>query len=295
MSKKTFTLYIVLFFGLFFIADRTSHMVLIKGLNQYYGINEPNEVALVGHSHLMLGLDKTQIENALGKGVSKYTREGVNVSDRLVMIKQLINQNPNLKTVIYGVDPWTFTGEGLSNNSYKLFYPFMDDYNIDNYITTYSDKLDYLTKKYIKSSRYNELLMSGAVRGYLGKWDNLKFGEVDTLKLKKEIQKGDYRKIVNNNANIEIFEETISLLKANDIDVILLFLPFVDMLQDIQEEEFETTIQIFKSQTKDDISFLNLQEPYSHDYKLFFDPIHLNPQGQEKITNELILFLKSNQ
>ncbi len=292
MPKKTFVLYIVLFFGLFAVGDQISHMVLIKGLSQYYGINKSNEMALIGHSHLMLGLDKIRLEKALGIGVSKYTREGVNVSDRLVMIKQLINENPNLKTVIYGVDAWTFTGEGLSNNSYKLFYPFLDDPHIDSYVSNNSDKLEYLTKKYIKSSRYNELLVAGAARGYFKKWDNLKFGKVDTLALKKEISKGDYRKIINNEANIEVFRETISLLKANNIDVVLLFLPTIDMLEDIQKEKFEETIRIFKSQTSDHVIFLNFQEPWSHKYELFFDPIHLNPQGQNKITDKLISFLK---
>ncbi|WP_299361305.1 hypothetical protein [Winogradskyella sp.] len=293
MSKKSFALYIVLFLGLFITGDQVLHKVLIKGLNQYYGIDEPNEIALVGHSHLMLGLDKVRLEKALDKGISKYTREGVNVNDRLVMVRQLIDENPNLKTVIYGVDAWTFTGEGLSDNSYKLFYPFLDSPNIDEYVYNNSEKLEYLTKKHIKSSRYNELLLAGAVRGYFNKWDNLKFGELDTLKLKMEIDKGNYRKIANNEANITVFKETMALLMANDIKVVLLYVPTIDMLETIQKEEFDETIQIFKSQTNGDITFLNFQEPWSHRYELFFDPIHLNPQGQKKITDQLISFLKT--
>ena len=130
MTIKYFITYIVLFISSFILIDRIVNEFLEEGLNQYYGIGESNEIALVGHSHLMLGVDKIELGQALKLGVSKYTREGVNVSDRLIMINQLLDNNPNLKTVIYGVDAWTFTGEGLSENSYKLFYPFMDSDNI---------------------------------------------------------------------------------------------------------------------------------------------------------------------
>ena len=295
MSKKSFILYITLFIGLFIAADRGVSLFLEEGLNQYYGIGESSEIALVGHSHLMLGIDKVQLEKALKTGVSKYTREGVNVNDRLIMIKQLLKKNPNLKTVIYGVDAWTFTGEGLSKNSYKLFYPFMDDISIDDYVSNNSERLDYLSKKYIRSSRYNEQLVSGAMRGYLGKWDNLKYGTVDTLKLVKTIKNDSYRKINNNSTNVELFKETIALLKQNDIKIILLYVPTIDKLEHIQQENFDKTIIIFENQTDDQVVFVNFQEPWSHYYNLFYDPIHLNPKGQQQITEELITFLKLNK
>lgn len=292
MSKKSFILYITLFVTLFIVADKCVGAFLENGLNKYYGIGETNEIAVVGHSHLMLGVDKLQLEKALNIGVSKYTREGVNVSDRLVMIKQLLNKNPNLKTVIYGVDAWTFTGEGLSKNSYKLFYPFLDDSSIDGYVANHSDRLDYMTKKYIASSRYNEQLVSGAMRGYFGKWDNLKYGTVDTLKLIKTIKNNTYRKINNNKNNIETFKETITLLKENKIKIILLYVPTIDKLQFVQQDSFDETIKLFEEQTDDYVTFVNFQEPYSHNYDLFYDPIHLNPKGQKQITEELITFLK---
>ncbi|MFK7833716.1 MAG: hypothetical protein AB8B52_10600 [Winogradskyella sp.] len=294
MSKKPFILNIILFVFLFVIADSALGSFLENGLNKYYGIGESNEIALVGHSHLMLGIDKVQLEVALKKGVSKYTREGVNVNDRLIMIKQLLNNNKNLKTVIYGVDAWTFTGEGLSENSYKLFYPFLDNANIDFYVREHTDRLDYMTKKYIHSSRYNEQLIGGALRGYFKKWDNLKYGKVDTLKLVKTIKNESYRKINSNSVNIKLFKETITLLKQNNINIILLYVPTIDKLQDIQLDDFNKTIEIFENQTDDKVTFVNFQEPWSNRYDLFYDPIHLNPEGQKQITKELITFLKLN-
>jgi len=294
MSKKSFFIYLVLFVSTFFVADRVANIFLEEGLNQYYGIGVPNEIALVGHSHLMLGIDKLQLEEALSNKVSKYTREGVNVSDRMIMINQLIDKNPNLKTIIYGVDAWTFTGEGLSKNSYKLFYPFLDDKNIEKYVYENSDCLDFISKKYIKSSRYNEQLLSGAMRGYLKKWDNLKYGIVDTLKLLKKIEKGTYRKINNNENNIKLFKETLELLKQKDIKVILLYVPTIDKLEKIQQEKFDKTIKIFRDQVSDKVEFVNLQEPWSNRHELFYDPIHLNPKGQKQITAELIKYIKPN-
>ena len=294
MSKKSFILSIVLFIFSLFLLDRLLNEFLEKGLNQYYGIGESNEIALIGHSHLMLGLNKLQIEDALKKGVSKYTREGVNVSDRLVMIKQLLKKNTNLKTVIYGVDAWTFTGEGLSDNSYKLFYPFLDNPIIDDYVYNNSERVEYISKKYLKSSRYNEQLISGAMRGYLKNWTNLKYGIVDTLKLMKTIENQTYRKINNNSDNIRVLEETLSLLRENNINVILLNLPTIDKLTTIQQEDFNNTFRIFKNLTNDQVEFVDFQEPWSHRYDLFFDPIHLNPKGQSLITEKLIEYLKFN-
>lgn len=294
MNKRTFLFTITVFILLFVVLDRVVALGLEKGLKAYYGLNEESELALVGHSHLMLGVDKVALEKQLGINISKYTREGVNVSDRLVMIEQLLNTNPNIKTVIYGVDAWTFTGEGLSANSYKLFYPFFDDPSIDAYIKDHSSFSDYSSKKYIKTSRYNEQLIAGAMRGYLGKWDNLKYGTVDIPKLKTQLQEQSFRKIHNDQHNIETFYQTLSLLKSKGIKVLLLHIPTVDLLETYQKKEFNETMTIFENVVDDDVTFLNLQEPWSSKYELFYDPIHLNPKGQQEITGVLINYLKTH-
>lgn len=294
MNKRTFLLTITIFILLFVVIDRVVALALEKGLKTYYGLNDESELALIGHSHLMLGVDKLELEKQLGINVSKYTREGVNVSDRLVMVEQLLKVNPNIKTVIYGVDAWTFTGEGLSANSYKLFYPFFDDPTIDDYIKQHSSFSDYSSKKYIKTSRYNEQLIAGAIRGYLGKWDNLKYGTVDIPKLKTQIQEQSFRKVNNDKQNIETFYKTLSFLKSRGIKVILLYVPTVDLLETYQKEGFNETMTIFENAVDGNVTFLNLQEPWSSKYELFYDPIHLNPKGQQEITRVLINYLKTH-
>ena len=132
------------------------------------------------------------------------------------------------------------------------------------------------------------------MRGYLKKWTNFKYGTVDTLKLIKTIENEAYRKVNNNSENIRVFEETLSLLKANNISVILLYIPTIDKLEKAQSENFDKTIRIFKDQEGENVEFINFQEPWSHRYDLFYDPIHLNPEGQKIITHELIKILKKN-
>lgn len=132
INIKGVLLVVVCFFACDFLLER----IMKHGIDEMYGLNQYSEILLVGHSHLMLATDKQQMEQDLGMKVSKYTREGVNVSDRKIMIQQYLDSGygDSLKVVLYGVDLCTFTGEGLSANSFKLFYPFMDDKKIGEYI-----------------------------------------------------------------------------------------------------------------------------------------------------------------
>ncbi|QLG44573.1 SGNH/GDSL hydrolase family protein [Costertonia aggregata] len=297
MYNKNFILKLIAFTALFFILDFCISKFLLNGLEKYYGLNDDTEIVLVGHSHLMLGVDKRKMERELGVGVSKYTREGVNVTDRKIMTQQVLRKNKKINTLIYGIDAWTFTSEGLSNNSHKLFYPFLNDSVIDSYVSKNSDLSEYLSKKIIKTSRYDELLISSSFRGYLGKWTNLKFGKVDVENLRANIRNGDYRKIENTDYNIEVLRETLDLLAKKNIRVILLYVPTIVLLTKVQEPAYNETIALFDAFSKefDNVEFLNLQEPWSKEYDLFYDPIHLNPEGQSVITEKLIHYLKISE
>ena len=286
---------IVLFISVFLIFDFCFGLFLEDGLNKYYGIGSNSEIALVGHSHLMLGVDKVKLEKALNLDVSKYTSEGVNILNRKLMIEQLLEKNNNIKTIIYGVDAWSFTGEGLSKNSHVLFYPFLDDMKINNYVRSKAPFSDYWVKKLIKSTRYNEGLIAGSFRGHLGKWDNLKSGSVNIERLNENILQGNFRLIKNNPQNIKILTETIEILKKNNIKVILLYVPTIDIVNQFEKYKFQETLEIFINFTKkyDNVDFVNFLEPFSHQHELFFDPIHLNPKGQSVITDTLIKVLNN--
>ena len=287
---------VVGFIFIFMVLSCCLAFLLLNGLKKYYGLGDDSEIALVGHSHLMLGVDKIRLEKELDKKISKYTREGVNVVDRQIMVEQLLNMNRRLKTVIYGVDAWSFTTEGLSNNSYKLFYPFMDNSIINEYVYQNANLSDYLTKKLIPTTRYDELLLSGSLRGYLGNWSNLKFGTVDVNALDIAIADDNIRKIENDENNIIAFKQTLAQLTENDVSVLLLYVPTIDKMTMAQPKKFNETIKLFEKFAAEStkVKFLNLQEPWSHNYSMFYDAIHMNPEGQTAVTESLITYLQKN-
>ena len=280
----------LLFLVLLIIIDLGVSQFLLGGLNRYYGLSESSEIAFVGHSELMLGIDKAKFEKETHRKTSKYTKAGVNVADRELMIDQLLRQNPALKVVIYGVDAWMFTGEGLSVNSYKLFYPFMSQFEVSSYIQKQATFFDFWQHKLIRTSRYDEELIVYSFRGYLSNWSNMKFGTVDTLKLKKAIEAGNYRKINSNLDNRIIFERTLKKLNNRGIKVLLVNMPTIDYYNRISSEKFNYETNYFKNiaALNNGISYLELIEPFSHDYSIFFDPVHLNPKGQKLITTEIV-------
>lgn len=295
MYKKKALRIMLLFLISFFILDFFVGIVLKNGLEAYYGLNQNAKIALVGHSHLMLGIDKVKMEQDLGYEVAKYTSEGVNIANRKLMIEHLLSKNNKIETIIYGVDAWMFTGEGLSKNSHALFYPFLSDTSINRFVKKAAPESEYWTRKLIKSTRYSEGLISSSLRGYFKKWDNFKFGIVSIERLKKSIALGEYRVINNNKENIDILIETIELLKKKGINIILLYVPTIDIVNQVESEKFEETLQIFINLENEytNVEFVNFLEPFSHQYDLFFDPIHLNPKGQNKVTKELISHIKN--
>jgi hypothetical protein len=276
------------------LIDTIIGTILTEGLNRYYGLGSGATLALVGHSQTMLGVDKVVLEQELGLKVAKYTREGVNVADRQMMIKQLLADNKELTCIVYGVDSWLFTGEGLSKNSYALFYPFMDDPVIKAYVKEQTTPSEYLTHRWIKTSRFNEQLISGSFRGYLKNWSNLKYGHVNIQRLNESIQNNTFRKINTNTTNINIFVKTLDELRKSEVKVILVYIPTIDLLNEAAGPEFDRSIQFFQSMEIkfDNVMFLNYLEPYEHNHSLFYDPIHLNPEGQLEITNQLVKDLK---
>ncbi|PQJ73722.1 hypothetical protein [Polaribacter butkevichii] len=286
----------LLFLLLLIILDNGINYFLLNGLYQYYGLYNKNKIALVGHSHLMLGIDKVKMEKELHVNISKYTREGVNIVERDLMINQLLKSNQQLKLIVYAVDAWMFTGEGLSKNSYKQFYPFMGENTIKNYVYKNASLEDYWQHRLIKSSRYNEGLVSGSFRGYLKSWDNLKVGAVDTITLDSDIKKGNFRRIVSSSKNRRIFENTIKKISEKNIKTILLYVPTTSRYNNAEMEKFNLEIAYFKSiESKfKNVIFLDYNVLYSSNTSLFYDRIHLNPEGQKLVTNSFIEYLQKH-
>lgn len=286
----------LLFLAAFIFLDRGIGKIINIGLSKYYGLNQNSEILFIGHSQLMLAIDKNKIEDSLNCKVSKYCREGADVVDRYQMIKQFISSpySDSLKTVIYGVDQFIFKNSGLSMNSYMNFYPFIDEPNINKHIKSSASYTDYWEHKLICSTRYSDALLNNSIRGWFNNCENLKIGKLDTVVLKEQITNNQQRTIEFDSELIKTFEESITFLTKRNIHVILVQTPVAEMLNSYEPEKYKQIQKYFInfSQTSPYIDYWDLNEGISDKYDCFFDPIHLNPKGQKIATERVVLYIK---
>ena len=280
---------LIIIIVLFFACDFAIERFMKHGVDEMYGLNQHADVLLVGHSHLMLATDKQQMEKDLGVKVSKYTREGVNVSDRKIMIQQFLDSGygDSLKVVLYGVDLCTFTGEGLSANSYKLFYPFINDEKIGNYIRAQGGVKDYWMHKLIRTTRYNDdTFKNGAFRGWLHDWSNYKNGTIDIETYKQTLRNGHERHIQINPELIAEFKETIEMLTKRGVKVALVNTPTLDLLNNFEPDKYQMMVEWFQTYADEQplVEYWDFNPDYSSRHELFYDRIHLNVQGQKVIS-----------
>jgi hypothetical protein len=282
----------IVFVILFLLVDYSLSLLLTSGLKKYYGLNKPAKILLIGHSHTMLGLNKNLMEEELHCNVAKYAVEGANVRDRLAMIKHFLHINgDSVKIITYDVDPTFLTGSGISKNSYTLFYPFMDDPYIEEYIRKEKPKkIDFLIKKYLRTSRFDDLNLNGALRGHLGFYSNVKVGTIDTLAFKKRIANNDFVRITFDKDLKTDFEETLKYLSNKNIKIVLLFLPTLDILNKAEPEKYNKALTLLYEYSKkyQNVYFFNYNNEYSKKSELFYDSVHLNPKGNRIITERVI-------
>lgn len=283
---------ILLLASAFIVADRAIGKVLNTGLDRYFGLNRRSQILLVGHSHLMLSVDKSELERETGLGVSKYCREGVNVTDRYPMVRQYMDSpySDSLEYVLYGVDQFMFNGSGLSANSYTLFYPFIDTPEMDSYVRSCASPEDYWKHKLLCTTRYSDALLNSSVRGWLGNWKNFKVGTLDTLALKRQIDSGTQRRICFDGALRADFEKTLSYIESRGVRVVLVNTPVAKMLNESEPEAYARMVSYFRllAGSSPLVDYLDLNPEFSGRYELFFDPIHLNPEGQKAVTARLV-------
>lgn len=286
------------FLLLFIVLDLVLSVVLLKGIDRFYGLKSNADVLMLGHSHLMLAVDKVMLEEESGLKVSKYTREGVNMADRRVMAEQYFSTcSAKPEVVILSIDPWLFSGEGLSQNSWLLFLPFMDDERVNNYVRASApDKFDYIRYKLIRTSRFNAQLLNASARGWLKNWSNLKIGVVDTVRYGSEDALRSFRPISFGRELMDDFSYTLDFLAGKNVRVILLNTPIWQPLISAQKPEYDRAMFLVDSLAQrhcPDAEIIDLVPEFSDRTELFFDPIHMNPEGQEEVTGVLAERIKS--
>ena len=285
---KRLIVYTLLLLAAFWCLDRTISTALNYGLRQYFGIGSNADILMIGHSHLMLSVDKERLEQGLGVSVAKYCREGVNVFDRQRMIQHYLDTcSTPPKIVLYSVDPFLFTGKNLSSNSYKLFYPFIDSPVMNNYIQHEAlDAWDYWLHKLIHTSRYSDALINSAVRGWMHNWSNLQYGYVS----EDVFRRASDRAMDFEQARRLCFEQSIKFLADKGIRVLLINSPVSYGFAQRNPKNYERINSYFRSFAEENnlVDYIDYNPVFSHDCTLFLDLVHMNPAGQKVQTERLI-------
>ena len=241
-----------------------------------------------------MGIDKCLLEKLTGKKVSKYTMSGVGICERKIMLKQYVETTGDFPAVVvYDVSTRIYSN-GLSDNAYTLFYPFLgESSSIDSMARNEASFGEYLRKKLIPLTRYSDLTIAEAIRGWRGDWQNHSFKKFDPEDFKQRIAADLFWHITFEEKAMQELEETLAWLTENGCEVILACLPSVDLLNDLEPDKNSKAMELLKSYTikYPHVHFYDLNGPLAKDYSIFADPIHLNPKGQKIVTGELAKFL----
>lgn len=275
----------------FFTIDFTGSQILKHGLNQGMGLNEHSKILIVGHSHLMMGLDKSILEDSLGCKVTKHTRSGVGMTERKLMTQMFLDSpfSDSLIVVVIGVDPFSFNGEGLSENCHTLFYPWINEPNVGNYIKEATDPANYYVHKLFRLSRYNDDLIKQSIRGWKHDDRNYKVS-IFTDSLFEASKTKWARPITFNKHLMKELEQTITFCINRKLHIILLQTPILKVLTDMHPIEYKEITKYYQQldSASNYVHFINYSPYYDEDYNIFFDPIHLNINGQKIVTERFI-------
>jgi hypothetical protein len=177
------------------------------GLRRYYGKDGKVDVLCIGHSRTVLGIDAEILSRATGLKVAKYAVNGANIVDRDAMIRQFLSEHPEVRLIIYDVEASTFSSDGLSSNSYRLFLPFLDNPEMRAYLEKQSKSpSELMLKRIFRTARYDEVTFSLALRGLFGMNRNLKYGRFDEGRAKRWIEKGKNRPVTIDSKSYRTFQ-----------------------------------------------------------------------------------------
>lgn len=265
-----------------------------SGLREYYCL-KPADVLVIGHSMSEMGIDRDILEEKSGLTVAKYCMNGAGTADRFVMVKHYIEATCHKpKYVLYDVSGRSFSG-GLANNSYALFYPFMNDSRaVSDYVQKNASFGEYWKKRLLPLTRYDDTRLGAVVRGYRHDWKNLTLKRFDVDAFKQQLDSGNFWKIGFDKDNMRCFDETLAFLNDNGMHCILLALPCVNLLNEAEPEKNARALDFIKAEVEkyQDVEFHDLNPEYSGCHDLFADPIHLAPAGQKKVTSAVAEILK---
>lgn len=298
MSFKKFFFRLLVFLAVFALVDFATSELMLKGLNKFYGFDKNPRILINGSSMSISGFNKSDIEIETNQKVSLYAKEGVGIEDRYVMLEQFFSEHPRtVKTVIYEINPLLFSNKLTANNVYTIFYPYIDNGAINEYIKKRAGKLDYVVHKYCHASRFDALTINFVLKGYLNNYNNFKTGSLNSQTAyfsNSELGKVMLEKGAD---KLKVFEKTMKLLQDNNTDVVLVMMPVYSQKQaTFDTVSYNNLVTFYKtySTNNKNVVFLDLNtKDFSHNALLFSDLLHLNREGQKKVTRSVSAYLKA--
>ena len=259
------------------------------GLKQYYCL-WPADILIIGHSMSEMAIDRNLLQEQTGHTVAKYCMNGTSIPDRLVMIRHYLESTGHKpKVILYDIGPRSFSN-GLSVNSHALFYPFINESpTVANYVRSNATSRDYYLKMLVPLSRYDDSRIGAVVRGYRHDWKNRSVKQLNIEQFKRQLAKGNYWKAQLNSERQAVFEETLDFLEAQNIRLNLLILPNIDLLNNAETEKSTEVMKYIREiiSHHPNVTLIDVNSNFESRHELFIDPLHLNPQGQQEVTNFL--------
>ena len=280
----------------FLAVDRAADAVLRHGLDRYFGLDQEEALLLVGHSHVVLGIDKVQVEQDLGVPVANYARAGAALEDRLLMVRHYAELHPDgVRGVVFGVDNHLFTPGGLSSNSYTLFYPHMDDPLVRQMIDRRApSRWDVLERQASHLARYDDVSINAAIRGWMGNWNNSVGGRFDpdayVAQVEAEKENGQFRYINIDAGQVALFEAFLDESEEKGWPVFLTFVPTTSQFNALEPERAAEVDALFRRLADEhaNVTYIDLREPWGEHSEFFIDPLHLNAAGSREVTADLV-------
>jgi len=286
---------------LIFSSDRLIAFCLKNGLIRKYGLNSGAKVLCVGHSHTEMGVDAEIISKMIAVPVAKYSTSGADTTVRLAMLRHYFSLHPkSTSVVVYDVASNMFNSTAIGSNAYKLFYPFMGDSVMKDFLwSSAHSREEYFSRYLVAILRYNSPSASGlpsilneAVYGLLGKktffYDRISSKQVDRYVAKKRKESSQGRGLVIIPGARKAFEETIDFITSQGIRLVLVYIPTINLPTDINQD-YRQFVEMMKSYTakNDKVVYLDYKELYGDRYELFCDPEHLNRAGQKLVSEKI--------
>jgi len=292
MSGWQFIRRLIFFIIIFVIIDYCISNFLLNGINKYFGLETHPEILINGSSMILAGFDKTEIERLTSKNIALYSRPGVSLADRSVMIEHFFDMYPNnVEVVIFEVNPLIFSKRFSSENVYTLFYPYVDNPAIDTFIRNRADQREYLSHKYIRSLRYDIQLVKSSINGYLNNYSNIKTLDLDTNSLGGLRGSRNSVEIEIDEDKRKLFERTIGLIQEHGAEVILINMPMYSLkFKTFKSSDYNNYISYFESYSSgnDNVLFLDLNTPsFNTRNNYFSDPLHINRNGEKVISTKI--------